>query len=105
MINSYNKRGKIWQLQKVLSRNQFFTIKETVLVIRILELLNEQMGQLYHTNLINNAYNHHDFSHVPVPAFSFQEPDDEAGLVEISAIPPLSSWSFGNITTTWNTLV
>ena len=57
------------------------------MVIRILELLNEQMGQIYHTNLINNAYNHHDFFQVPVPSSLFQEPDDEAGLVEISAIP------------------
>lgn len=63
------------------------------MVIRILELLNEHMGQLYHTNLINNAYNHHDFCPVSVSAPSFQEPDDEAGLVEISAIPPLLRWS------------
>ena len=59
------------------------------MVIRILELLNEHMGQLYHTNLINNAYNHYDFSQVPVPASSSQEPDGDAGVVEIFAIPPL----------------
>jgi len=63
------------------------------LVLRILKLLNEHMGQLYHTKLINNAYNHHDFSQVPVSASFFQEPDEEAGLVEISAIPPLLHWS------------